>query len=460
MVTDGSGTVRSSGSIALIRASLLRVLTVSAVVAGSLALAGCYGEDGYQLPTKAMKELSPQMLALLEQKAMPKDSPVLVRIFKEESELEVWKQDTTGHFQILKVYPICRWSGDLGPKVNEGDRQAPEGFYTITPALMNPNSNYYLAINTGFPNAFDKANDRHGAFLMIHGDCSSRGCYAMTDEQIGEIYSLARESFLGGQQSFQIQAYPFRMTPANLARHRTNPNMAFWKMIKVGNDHFEATHLEPKVDVCDRHYVFDAAQPPGSTKSVIFNPTGRCPAFVVNPEIAGPALEKSHADEVQYAQLVRSNTWVAPIHSGLDGGMNRVFLAQVGGSIPPARVPPPGALPAQPPPVSMADNGGAQPTLANKIFGGFFGTDSSRGDRHGHPGARLGAGGDRDDRERRKPGRVPSLPRSPRQSRRRSNCARAIRRRASQEQPQQVAAKPKPAPQQEANAAPPRKRRP
>ena len=96
---------------------------------------------------------------------------------------------------------------------------------------------------------------------MIHGDCSSRGCYAMTDEQIGEIYSLAREAFLGGQPSFQIQAYPFRMTPANLAHHRTNPNMAFWKMLKVGNDHFEVSRLEPKVEVCDRHYVFDAAQP-------------------------------------------------------------------------------------------------------------------------------------------------------------------------------------------------------
>ena len=107
---------------------------------------------------------------------------------------------------------------------------------------MNPNSNYYLAINTGFPNAYDRANDRHGGFLMIHGDCSSRGCYAMTDEQISEIYSLARKSFLGGQPSFQIQAYPFRMTPANLARHRTNPHLAFWKMLKIGNDHFEATH--------------------------------------------------------------------------------------------------------------------------------------------------------------------------------------------------------------------------
>ena len=153
---------------------------------------------------------------------------------------------------------------------------------------MNPNSNYYLAINTGFPNAYDRANGRNGALLMIHGDCSSRGCYAMTDEQIGEIYSLGRESFLGGQHSFQIQAYPFRMTPLNMARHRTNPNMAFWKMLKEGNDHFEVTHLEPKVDVCNRHYVFDAQQPADAKKSLVFNPTGPCPAYTLAPEVAEP----------------------------------------------------------------------------------------------------------------------------------------------------------------------------
>ena len=250
----------------MIRATLVRALLLSAAFAGSLTPIRCLGEDGYQLPTKATKELSPEVLSLLQQKKMPKHSPILVRVFKEESELEVWKQDTSGRFQLLKVYPICRWSGDLGPKINEGDRQAPEGFYAITPGLMNPNSNYYLAINTGFPNAFDRANDRDGTFLMIHGDCSSSGCYAMTDEQIGEIYSLARNSFLGGQPSFQIQAYPFRMTPANLAHHRTNPHMAFWKMLKIGNDHFEATHLEPKVEVCDRLYVFDAQQASHSSK--------------------------------------------------------------------------------------------------------------------------------------------------------------------------------------------------
>jgi murein L,D-transpeptidase YafK len=344
------------GDIVLTRATLVRAICFSISLLGILAPHRSLAEDGNQLPAKATKELSPQVLSLLEQRKMPKRSPILIRIFKEESELEVWKQDTTGRFELLKVYPICRWSGDLGPKITEGDRQAPEGFYTITPGLMNPNSNYYLAINTGFPNDYDRANERHCAFLMIHGDCSSRGCYAMTDEQIGEIYSLARESFLGGQPSFQIQAYPFRMTPANLARHRTNPHMAFWKMLKIGNDHFEATHLEPKVDVCDKRYVFDAQQPLKGLKPLAFDPIGKCPAFVVNPQIARAALGKQHADEVQYAQLVKANLPVAPIHSGLDG-MNRVFLAQVGGSIPPARM-------LQPPPPT--DN---NDSFANRLFG-------------------------------------------------------------------------------------------
>jgi murein L,D-transpeptidase YafK len=353
-----------TGVIALICTTLVRALLLSAAFAGSLTPIRCLGEDGHQPPTKATRELSPEVLSLLQQKNMPKHSPILVRVFKEESELEVWKQDTRGRFQLLKVYPICRWSGDLGPKVNEGDRQTPEGFYTITPALMNPNSNYYLAINTGFPNAFDRANDRDGTFLMIHGDCSSSGCYAMTDEQIGEIYALARESFLGSRQSFQIQAYPFRMTPANLARHRTSPNMAFWKMIKVGNDHFEATHLEPKVQACNRLYVFDAQQPSNSSKPLVFDPTGKCPAFVVNPEIARPAREKQNADEVEYAQLVEANVSVAPIHSGLDGGMNKVFLAQFPVSILLARAP--GSQLSELPPVPWADNDGS---LASKLFG-------------------------------------------------------------------------------------------
>jgi murein L,D-transpeptidase YafK len=359
------------GGIALIRATVVRALLLTAVFAGALAPVRCLGEDGNQLPTKVTMELSRELLSLLQQKKMPKHSPILVRIFKEESELEVWKQDTTGHFQILKIYPICRWSGDLGPKLHEGDRQAPEGFYTITPELMNPNSNYYLAINTGFPNSFDKANERDGTFLMIHGDCWSSGCYAMTDEQIGEVYSLARDSFLGGQPSFQIQAYPFRLTPANLARHRTNPNMAFWGMLKIGNDHFEATHLEPRVDVCNRRYVFDAQAPQNSSQPVAFDPTGKCPAFVINPKIARRALEKQRADGVEYAKLIEDNVPVAPIYSGLDGGMNKVFLARFPGRIIPLAIVLPSGeidLP-QMPPVPWVDNNGS---LANTFFGALF----------------------------------------------------------------------------------------
>ena len=350
-----------------------------------MMLAGC-NTDVYQIPTRAMKELSPEMLALLGQKGMPKESPILVRIFKEESELEVWKQDTTGRFEMLKVYPICRWSGELGPKVREGDRQAPEGFYTITPALMNPNSSYYLAINTGFPNTYDKANGRSGAFLMIHGDCSSRGCYAMTDEQIGEIYSLARESFLGGQQSFQIQAYPFRMTAANLARHRTNPNMPFWRMIKEGNDHFEVTHMEPKVDVCDHHYVFDA-QPPGNTgKPLAFSPTGRCPAYELAPQLANLVHDKEQHDEAQFTQLARFNAPVAPIKTGTDGGSNKVFLAQIENSR--RTVDSEGHLHVVLPPATaasettgaVADNSSAsQPSFASRLFGGLFGGSKNSG---------------------------------------------------------------------------------
>ena len=328
----------------MIRALVLRALVLTAAFAAALMPVTCLGQNSDQnskplpaksspnspakLPAKATKPLPPELLALLRQKQMPIHSPILVRVFKEEAELEVWKQDTTGRFQILKAYPICRWSGDLGPKLREGDRQAPEGFYRITPELMNPHSNYYLSINTGFPNSFDKANSRDGSLLMIHGDCWSVGCYAMTDEQISEIYSLARESFLGGRPSFQVQAYPFRLTPANLARHRNNPNLAFWKMLKIGNDHFEATHLEPKVDVCNRLYVFDAQRPLNSSKPLVFKPTDKCPTFVVDSKIAQRALEKQRADELEHARLFEDNVPAAPIYSEMDGGMNEVFRAQ------------------------------------------------------------------------------------------------------------------------------------
>jgi murein L,D-transpeptidase YafK len=299
---------------------LLRTLLASAAIAAMMTLAGCSGGPPVT-SGRHMQPLSERMLAKLKSKNMEKEAPILMRVFKEEAELEVWRQDNSGRFALLRTYPICRWSGELGPKIKQGDRQAPEGFYTITPGLMNPDSSQYLAINTGFPNAYDRANSRTGAFLMIHGGCSSSGCYAMTDEQIAEIYALARESFSGGHASFQLQAYPFRMTPVNMARHRNSPHMAFWKMIKQGYDHFEVTHLEPKVDVCEKRYIFDAE----STDS--FSPADRCPAHKVPEDIAVAVREKQRRDEIETAELINRGTPTVPVTTGGDGGTNPTFLA-------------------------------------------------------------------------------------------------------------------------------------
>ena len=195
---------------------------------------------------------------------------------------------------------------------------------------MNPNSNYYLAFNTGFPNAYDRAMGYTGSELMVHGDCSSRGCYAMTDEQIQEIYALARESFFGGQKSFQLQAYPFHMTALNMAKHRNNPNFAFWKMLKEGYDHFDATHQEPKVAVCDKRYVFDPAAPDNATKPLSFNAKARRARPISSTRLL-PMLSHDQRRQEQYkmAEYIASGVSTVPSRTGIDGGMNPVFLAKL-----------------------------------------------------------------------------------------------------------------------------------
>lgn len=301
-----------------------RSAAIAAVCA--VALSACMGADSVVSSTSGPKHLqpiSPQTMALLEAKGMDKSSPILLRIFKEESELEIWKKNREGKYALLKAFPICRWSGELGPKIKTGDRQAPEGFYSITPELMNPRSSYYLSFNLGYPNEFDRAHGRTGSHLMVHGDCSSAGCYAMTDEQIREIYALSRESFDGGQLAFQVQAFPFRMTAKNLARHRKNPNMAFWRMLKEGSDHFEITKQEPKVDICEKRYVFNAHL---LDPSQLFNPSGKCPEYEIPEEIAVAARAKRNADDRE-AAILANLLPAAPITTGRDGGGNPALMA-------------------------------------------------------------------------------------------------------------------------------------
>jgi len=253
---------------------LARVCRVLATLAAVSLLASCAGNVEI---APHLRPLPTDTMMLLGKKGMDVQAPIFIRIFKEESELEIWKQRDDGHFYHFKTYPICNWSGDLGPKVRYGDRQAPEGFYTITREQMNPDSKFHLAMNLGYPNAFDRSWKRNGDFLMIHGSCKSAGCYAMTDALIEEIYAIARESFLGGHDGFQVHAFPFRMTNENMTRFASHEAYHFWQVMKEGYDYFELTRKLPTVAVCSRRYMVNVALRSGDPSRL--DPEAACPAF-------------------------------------------------------------------------------------------------------------------------------------------------------------------------------------
>jgi murein L,D-transpeptidase YafK len=289
-----------------------------ATVAG-VALSACQDSGGLD-SGRAWKPIPRDTLALMEAKGTTKHSPILVRAFKKEAELEIWKMKPDGTYAHLKTYPVCRWSGQLGPKTREGDRQVPEGFYSVSPGLMNPNSNYYLSFNIGYPNAYDRARGYTGGLIMVHGACSSAGCFSMTDEQMAEIYAIAREAFAGGQRAIQVQSMPFRMTPENLARYRLDPNMKFWNEIKEGYDHFEVTKREPQVAFCGRRYVFNATSANGAPLDV----NAPCPPLRQDEQIASLVSQKRQADQAKVAELASKG--VQPVRLKFaDGGQHPSF---------------------------------------------------------------------------------------------------------------------------------------
>ncbi|WP_246742558.1 L,D-transpeptidase family protein [Microvirga splendida] len=270
-----------------------------------LALAACQADGVSTSSTKHLAPIPPATMSLMASKGMSQNDPILMRSFKKESEIEVWKRGRDGKYALLKTYPMCRWSGQLGPKIREGDRQAPEGFYTVTPAAMNPNSQLYLSFNLGYPNEFDRAHGRTGSHLMVHGSCSSMGCFAMTDEAISEVYALSREAFASGQRGFQFQSYPFRMTAENLAKHRLDPNIAFWKNLKDGSDYFEIAKEEPRVSVVNRQYAFGGG----------------------DASVAAAVAQKRQRDEQEVAELVAKG--VQPIRLVYDDGGQHQSFRQV-----------------------------------------------------------------------------------------------------------------------------------
>ncbi len=191
-------------------------------------------------------------------------SDLFIRIIKttdtyDKGVLQMWKRgEDDARFHLDRSFEICTWSGALGPKLREGDGQSPEGFYFIRPSSLNPNSSYHLSLNLGFPNAYDRAHDRTGSFLMVHGDCVSIGCYAMTDAGIEEIYADVEAAFAGGQDFIRVHIFPFEMTEQNLTAQSGNPNHAFWTNLKSGWDWFEEARRPPNVTVVDKTYAFEA----------------------------------------------------------------------------------------------------------------------------------------------------------------------------------------------------------
>jgi murein L,D-transpeptidase YafK len=186
--------------------------------------------------------------------------PVFIRIFKESRELELWmKPKGKAKFELWMRWPIAGLSGQLGPKLAEGDHQVPEGFYEVGANALNPVSNCHLSFNTGFPNAFDQALGRTGSWIMVHGGRGSVGCFAITDPVIEEVYVIVEAALKNGQQTFAVHSFPFRMTDERMteAKAENNEWLPFWENLREGYDRFERTHVPPQAMASDGRYVFD-----------------------------------------------------------------------------------------------------------------------------------------------------------------------------------------------------------
>jgi len=203
---------------------------------------------------------APQLERALEAQGLRLGSPVYLRLTKAPAELTAFVEAADGRFKVFRTWPVCAVSGSLGPKLREGDRQAPEGFYTVRPVQMNPASSYHLSFNLGYPNAFDRAHGRHGSFLMVHGACVSVGCFAMTDRGIEEIWTLMQAAFEGGQTAVDVHIFPFAMTAENLAAHQASAHLPFWISLAPAWKQFEETARVPDIRVSKGAYQVLGAQ--------------------------------------------------------------------------------------------------------------------------------------------------------------------------------------------------------
>ena len=208
---------------------MIRLLPYIAVTIMASMLGAAHARPESTRSAKVIQRQTPLLERDLANKDLALSSHIFIRIFKQESELGIFVKNKQSIFVLFRTYPICDWSGRPGPKTREGDNQSPEGFYFVTPQQLNPWSRFHLSFNLGYPNAYDRAHGRTGSFLMVHGNCVSIGCYAMTDPVIEEIYTLADAAFSGGQAYFRVHIFPFRMSEENLTKHEGSRWTGFWQ---------------------------------------------------------------------------------------------------------------------------------------------------------------------------------------------------------------------------------------
>lgn len=175
--------------------------------------------------------------------------------------VELWMQGQDRHYQLFKHYPVCTYTGDLGPKRTEADKQTPEGFYAIESRGMNPHSAYYRSMDIGYPNAYDRMQGATGSHIKIHGMCISGGCFTMGEphsedhRQIEELYTVVRAAHANGQAQVPVHIFPFPMTADNMALYAHAPWIRFWSQLKPAYDLFARDRVPPEVQVINGEYV-------------------------------------------------------------------------------------------------------------------------------------------------------------------------------------------------------------
>lgn len=178
---------------------------------------------------------------------------ILLRVFKLEGTLELWAQGKDDTLKMVKSYAICANSGQLGPKVIEGDGQVPEGFYSVS--VFNPHSAYHLSLGVSYPNLADRARTgsrRPGGAIMIHGNCVTIGCIPLTDPMIEEVYLAAVLARSEGQATIPIHIFPARLDDEGWRKLMQRPETtqaltAFWSELRAGFNFFETTRHVPRI---------------------------------------------------------------------------------------------------------------------------------------------------------------------------------------------------------------------